>query len=125
MGWLSVFEGPPVWERFTETAVPPRCPNCNSVLKPNTILFDELLPQAIMQAAEAHVAKCDVMLAIGSSLQVVPVSDLPLQAKRHGAKLIVINLERTHVDKWADVVIRADVVEALPQLAAAFKEKES
>ncbi|MEM7113552.1 MAG: Sir2 family NAD-dependent protein deacetylase [Chloroflexota bacterium] len=121
---LSVFEGAPFWERFTETAVPPRCPNCNSIVKPNTILFGELLPQAIMQAAEDHVAKCDVMLAIGSSLEVAPVGDLPLRAKRRGAKLIIINLGRTHADRLADVVIRADVVEALPQLAAVFKEKD-
>ena len=125
MGCLSVFAGTPFWERFVETAVIPRCPQCNSVLKPNVILFGELLPSAILQAAEAHVAKCDLMLAIGSSLEVAPVGDLPLRAKRRGAKLIIVNLGRTHVDRLADVVIRADVVEALPQLAAAFSVKST
>jgi NAD-dependent deacetylase len=60
------------------------------------------------------------MLVVGTSLEVAPAGDLPLIAKGNGARLIVVNYEETCVDAVADVVFRADVVEILPQLAAAF-----
>lgn len=116
----QIFAGLPIWQKFVETAEVPLCSNCGGALKPNVILFGELLPYEVMQAAQMHVDACDLMLVVGSSLEVAPVGDLPLQVKRQGAKLIIVNLGETYADRWADVIIRADVAEALPQLAAAF-----
>ena len=115
-----VYAGEPVMALFLQTAVIPRCEACNGLLKPNVILFGELLPQAIMAAADWHTTRCDLMLVAGSSLEVVPVSQLPWQAKRNGARLIIINYDETYADEWADVVIRANVAEVLPRIAAAF-----
>ena len=65
--------------------VVPHCKHCNGLLKPDTILFGELLPRAILQAAESDAAKCDVMLVAGTALEVYPVADLPRQAVANGA----------------------------------------
>lgn len=115
-----VYAGEPVLALFLETAVVPRCEACTGILKPNVILFGERLPPTVMAAADWHTNECDLMLVAGSSLEVLPVSQLPQQAKRNGARLIIINYEETYADDWADVVIRADVAEVLPRIAAAF-----
>lgn len=98
----------------------PRCPACAGVLKPNIVLFGELLPARVMRAAQREAYQCDLMLVAGSSLMVAPTCDLPQQAKMNRARLIIINYNETHVDHMADVVIRANVADVLPQLAAPF-----
>ena len=58
------------------------------------------------------------------SLEVAPAGDLPALAKSCGAQIIVVNQSETHVDEFADVVIHADVVDVLPQLAEPFQPVE-
>lgn len=101
----------------------PLCPSCGGVLKPNIIMFGEMLPVRVLNNAKREVRKCDVIIAIGSSLEVAPVGDLPMLAKSLGAKFIIINLGETYADSLADVVIHADVVDVLPKIAAAFAQK--
>jgi NAD-dependent deacetylase len=96
----------------------PRCPQCSGVLKPNVTLFGEALPAQAMLVSMQAARQCDVMLIAGSSLEVSPAADLPDLALAHRARLIIINLSRTHLDAWADVLIHADVAEVLPQIAA-------
>ncbi len=103
---------------FQVTGLVPHCPVCDGVLKPNIILFGEMLPVQIMNKAQLQARLCDLMLVVGSSLEVAPAGDLPLLAKQTGAKVIIINLGETYLDEIADVLIRADVVDALPQLEA-------
>jgi NAD-dependent deacetylase len=98
----------------------PTCSVCGGLLKPNVILFGEALPVHALLAAQRVALACDLMLIAGSSLEVAPASDLPLLAHRQQAKLIIINREPTHIDQFCDVVIHADVAEALPQIAAAY-----
>jgi NAD-dependent protein deacetylase/lipoamidase len=110
-------------ERFIEAFLAeggvPRCPECGNVLKPNVILYGEQLPAAVMQAAQRHMRWCDVMLVAGSSLEVVPASDLPRLAQHNGARLILVNLQPTYMDAEADVMLHADVAKVLPQIAQA------
>lgn len=105
---------------YLATGEVPYCPSCGGVLKPNVILFGELLPVSVLNRARQQARMCDVILAAGSSLEVAPAGDLPLLAKQSGARLIVVTLSETHLDYLADVVIHADVAEVLPQLAAPF-----
>jgi NAD-dependent deacetylase len=105
---------------YLVTGAVPRCPSCGGVLKPNVILFGELLPVGVLNQSRKQARLCDVMLAVGSSLEVAPAGDLPLLAKHSGARLIIVTLSETYLDYLADVVIHADVVEVLPQLAAPF-----
>jgi NAD-dependent deacetylase len=98
----------------------PLCPDCEGVLKPDVVLFGEMLPFREINAAQREAAVCDLMLVVGSSLEVTPVADLPMLTQQSGARLIIVNFTETYADAWADVVIHADVAEVLPQLAAPF-----
>ena len=107
-------------EQFLSDGGVPLCPACGNVLKPNVILFGEALPALVMHNARQHSRTCDVMLVAGSSLEVVPVADLPWFAHEHGARLIIVNLQPTYMDDQADVTIHADVAVVLPQIAQAY-----
>lgn len=103
---------------FLEDGQIPRCPSCGGILKPNVILYGEQLPISVLNAAWRESRACDVMLVAGTSLEVVPASDLPKAAVAHGAKAIVVNYEPTDLDPLAHVVIHQDVATILPQIAA-------
>jgi NAD-dependent deacetylase len=113
---FAVMDGEPVIAKFIEDGLVPRCPYCNGVVKPNVILFGEQLPIQELTGAQNAARKCDVMLIIGSSLEVAPASDLPIYARRQGAKLIIVNLEPTPADDLADVVIHARAAHVLPEI---------
>lgn len=98
----------------------PLCPDCAGVLKPDVVLFGEVLPFREINAAQREAATCDLMLVVGSSLEVTPVADLPMLTRQSGARLIIVNFSETYADAWADVVIHADVAEVLPQLTSPF-----
>ena len=65
---------------------PPRCPACGELLKPDVVLFGEPLPYDLLARAQAEALACDVMLIVGTSLEVMPAADLPLLAKRRDAR---------------------------------------
>ena len=105
---------------FMATGKVPRCRRCHHIMKPNVVLFGELLPWKTMKAAQAHARTADLMIVAGSSLEVAPAGDLPELALENGARLIIINFMETHLDSQADVIIRADVAGVLPLLARPF-----
>ncbi|MBE2268839.1 MAG: NAD-dependent deacylase [Anaerolinea sp.] len=111
---FTVYAGEAIIERFLEDRVLPRCPKCGGVLKPNVILFGEQLPYRELQAAQEAARRTDLMLIVGSSLEVAPASDLPLIALRAGAKLIIVNYETTFVDPKAACVVHGNCAEVLP-----------
>jgi len=115
----------PFIERFIEDGKVPRCPGCKGVMKPNVVLFGELLPVRTLLEAEAEAEACDLMLVVGSSLLIAPASELPSSTQRSGAKLVIINLQPTPVDTYASVVIREDVVKALPRIVRAVAKRLS
>lgn len=96
----------------------PRCPHCGGILKPNVTLFGEALPALPLQRAIRASETCDLMLVIGSTLVVAPACNLPQLAVRSGAKLIMINQEPTPVDDQATLILRGDIADVLPRLAA-------
>jgi len=101
---------------FIENGTIPQCLICNGILKPDVILFGEQLPQAAWQTAQRATRQCDLMLVAGSSLEVLPVAGLPVQALDHGAHLIVINNTETYVDVRADIVITDNVATIIPEI---------
>lgn len=105
----------PLFKRLIERGEEPRC-RCGGILKPNVILFGEMLPQDILADSKAEVAACDLMIVAGSSLEVAPAGDLPQMAVENGAKLVIVNYDQTHVDHLADVIIRGDVAKVLPAI---------
>lgn len=123
LGCKSVYPTDTILPEFVASGEMPRCVGCGQVLKPNVILFGELLPTDVLRRAQLQARACDVMMVVGSSLEVAPAGDLPLLAKESGASLIIVNLSETHLDSIADVVIRADVVDVLPKLADFFMSR--
>ena len=101
---------------FIENGTIPKCIHCNGILKPDVILFGEQLPQSAWQAAQRATRQCDLMLVAGSSLEVLPVAGLPIQALDHGAHLIVINNTATYVNVRADIVITDNVATIIPEI---------
>jgi NAD-dependent deacetylase len=94
----------------------PDCPSCGGFIKTATVSFGQAMPDAAMQRASDLTQACDLFLAIGSSLLVWPAAGFPLMAKRHGARLIIINREATEFDAIADLVVRQDIGTVLEPL---------
>ena len=115
---FAVYPADPYISRFLEDHRIPRCPGCGGVLKPNVILFGEQLPYREIQLAKEAARLTDLMIIIGSSLEVAPASDLPLLALRHGAKLVIINLQSTFLDSRATFVVNANAAEVLPEIVS-------
>ena len=86
------------------------------MLKPDVILFGEQLPHTAWIQAQRAARQCDLMLVAGSSLEVLPVAGLPMQALDRGAHLIVVNNTPTYVNVRADVVILEDVESVIPEI---------
>ncbi|MFN8384242.1 MAG: NAD-dependent deacylase [Anaerolineales bacterium] len=101
---------------FVESGELPLCPKCNQLLKPDVILFGEQLPQAAITRAQRDARQCDLMLVAGSSLEVLPVAGLPMQALDRGAHLIIINNTPTYLNVRADVAIMEDVAAIIPAI---------
>lgn len=104
-------------KRFTETGEIPRCPACGGVLKPDVVLFGEQLPFQIVQDAKALIAESDLVLVVGSSLEVTPAAVFPVQALNAGGRLVIVNREPTFLDSRADVIFRQDAAVVMPRLA--------
>jgi len=121
---FTKYDGKQILDDVLLTGQVPRCPKCRGVLKPDVILFGEQLPYKQVQLAKDATRKCDLMLVIGSSLEVYPASDLPVLAHRNSAKVIIINLEPTPLDKIADVIIRDDVADVLPAIVEQLETVE-
>ncbi len=94
----------------------PYCTVCGCVLKPDIILYEEQLPVTTWSKAEAACRACDLLLVVGTSLEVMPSARLPIVALEHGAALIIVNQAATFMDKRADVLIRGNVAEVLPDM---------
>ncbi len=71
--------------------LPPRCPDCGGVYKPDFVFFGEGIPDAAARAAEEAVCACDCLLLVGTSGEVYPAAALPQAAKRRGATVIEVN----------------------------------
>ena len=96
------------------------CPCCLGYVKPDVVLFGELLPEAAMAEAEALAAEADLLLCVGSSLEVYPVAGLPELTLASGGKLAIVTRGQTPYDREAAVRMGGDVVEDLRAVVAAL-----
>ncbi|HEY6074279.1 MAG TPA: Sir2 family NAD-dependent protein deacetylase, partial [Anaerolineales bacterium] len=110
-------ESTPYILQFSETGSIPCCPKCGALLKPDVILFGEQLPYKPWQEALREARHCDLMVVAGSSLEVLPVAGLPMQALDRGAHLIIINNSPTYLNVRADLAFLEDVAVTLPAIA--------
>ncbi len=103
-----------VFDRIDAGDVDPSCPECGGLLKSATVSFEQVLFPGVVEEAIAVAARSDLMIAVGSSLQVYPAADLPVVAVRNGARLVIVNDEPTPLDDLADLVVRGRAGEVLP-----------
>lgn len=103
---------------------PPRCPKCEGLIKPNTVLFGESLPFNVYQSARDEVTKADLFIVIGSSLSVYPANSLPPLAVSTGCRLLIVNVEPTPMDNKADVVIHEKAGEIMPKIISELKNND-
>lgn len=92
-----------IQQRLEAGETDPHCVTCNGLVKPDTVSFGQSMPSEAMEEAYQAAANCDLMLMIGSSLEVQPANQFPLVAHQAGASLIFINRTATPYDHLATV----------------------
>lgn len=99
--------------------MPPVCPRCGSLVRPDVVWFGEPLPVAAMVEAFEAAAHCDVFLSIGTSGVVQPAASLPLEALAGGALTVEINPDETPLSRRVDLTLRGPAGQLLPALGRA------
>jgi NAD-dependent deacetylase len=95
--------------------VPPRCPACDQLLRPDVVWFGESLPSHVLTAAGKAASSCRWMLVIGTSAVVYPAAALPEIACRNGAHLVEVNVSPTPLTPMADEVVHGPASEEVPR----------
>jgi NAD-dependent deacetylase len=106
-----------IQDRLMAGETVPTCEVCGGILRAATVLFGESLPQEALRSAAQAATNCDLFLVVGSSLVVNPAAQLPIVAKRAGAKLAIVNHTPTGLDDRADALVRMDAGPALAVLS--------
>ena len=106
-----------------ESKLPPRCPNCQGVMKPDGVSFGEPIPADVQRKSHGLVTACDLMLVCGTTASVYPFGELPNTAKHWGAKIIEINEEPTRLteEKISNYLIQGKTGEILPAIVTQVK----
>jgi NAD-dependent deacetylase len=98
----------------------PECDACLAPLKPDVVLFGELLPERAIEEAQSLALDADLMLCLGSSLEVYPVAGLPALTRGSGGRIALITQGPTPYDSEAELKLDGDVVEEMEALLAAL-----
>jgi NAD-dependent deacetylase len=93
-----------------------RCQDCGGPVKPDVVLFGELLPERAMNEAVTLATRAELLLCVGSSLEVYPVAGLPGMTRGAGGRIAIVTKGSTPYDADADVRLDGDVVEELESL---------
>jgi NAD-dependent deacetylase len=100
-------------EHVRELLPLPRCADCGAVLKPGVVMFGELLPVEAIDRATALAQNAELLLVVGTSLEVWPVAGLPEETLAHGGKLAIVNRDPTPYDARASLVVHDSAGEVL------------
>ena len=115
----------PMVEEFNRTQRVPECPRCGGLLKHATVSFGQALPADVLREATQWARESDLFLAMGSSLVVEPAAGLPVIAKQCGARLVILNRDRTPCVSLADLVIREPLGKTTSAIDEAFRAQVS
>jgi len=96
----------------------PACLSCGGILKSDTISFGQALVPEVIDRAMLAASQAEVLLAIGSTLQVFPAAGVVPVAHEAAARVVIINNQPTPMDPLADVLMREPIGELLPRLCA-------
>jgi NAD-dependent deacetylase len=118
-------EGTVVDEWPESDEVPPRCPRCGGMLRPDVVWFEEAMPERELAESLKASRSCDVFLCIGTSAVVFPAASLPIEALAAGATVVEVNPEPTPFTQRAQFVLAGPAGRVLPDLLAAVKVARS
>jgi NAD-dependent deacetylase len=108
-----------VLDRVRAGEADPPCPACGGILKSDTISFGQALVPEVIDRALGAAAEADLLLAIGSTLQVFPAASVVPAAKDAGARIVILNNQPTAMDPLADALMRGPIGEVLPAICSA------
>jgi NAD-dependent deacetylase len=100
----------------------PACPECGELLKPDVVFFGELLPESAIERAYELAREADLLLIVGSALEVWPVAELPLVTRRTGGTVAIVNRGPTARDGDAELRIDGSAGETLSSVVAALAD---
>lgn len=103
--------------------LPPKCDFCGGLVRPDVVWFGEMLPEEPLRFAFHKSKQSDIFLLIGTSAVVYPAAQLPIDAVRNGAKLIIINPEETEISHLAHFQVFEKSGEFLPKLVKAIQNR--
>jgi NAD-dependent deacetylase len=113
-----------VVKRMAEESVEdPHCKDCQGILKPEGIFFGESLPEKALREATFYSTHCDLFIVIGSTLIVTPAAFMPSYAVESGAKLAIINLSSTPLDRQASILICGKAGEVMSKVLDKMRRK--
>ena len=105
------------FEKDMLNVIPPLCPDCGKLLKPDIVFFSEAIPQNVLHQVDEEIRKTELLLVIGTSAEVYPASFIPSNARQFGAKIVEINPMRTSLtDSVSDLFIAGKAEDVLPEL---------
>ena len=104
--------------------IPPRCPQCSSILKPDVVFFGEPIPWEAQNRSFEEARSCDLVLVIGTSALVYPAAGIPPLARQNGAKVVEINMETTPLTGIvSDYLIQGSSGQILPQIVEEIRKQ--
>jgi len=113
-GYREILREPP-------KSIPPLCPRCGSLLRPDVVWFGEPIPREALEKAFRLAEEADVILVVGTSGKVMPAALIPHVVKSRGGLVIEVNVEESDITPIADIFIRSRASEALPKLVNEVK----
>jgi len=103
-------------EQALELQLPPRCSECEGILRPDVVFFGEMLPQGALNEAFELARQASLLLVVGSSLVVYPAAQVPAVAHAAGARLAIVNADPTPMDGMTEWVFYEKAGKFLPRL---------
>lgn len=102
--------------------IPPHCPQCDGILKSDTVSFGEPIPPDVLDKCFSETQQCDCMIVAGTSATVYPAASFPLAVRDKGGALIEVNLYESEITPLCTVSLRGPSAAVLTKLVEAVKE---
>ena len=102
--------------------IPPSCPECSHILKPDVVFFDEPIPHQALEAADQMIKRADLVIVAGTSCNVMPAATIPLRIREAGGQILEINPEPV-LSGLAHLVIRGNFAVSMQEIAGRLKEQ--
>ncbi len=110
---------------FAITEIPPPCPECRGIVKGDTVMFGEPIPQAALAECHEQAGRADCVLIAGTSATVYPAAYFPELVLERGGSVVEVNTDATPFTRYAAAVLRAPAGEILPLLVKAVERRRA